>query len=438
MGTSVRYLPTIVARSRLYPLDLRAIELYAQNLDDVAGWLCQSVAPRIHRLCLEAYSTELFSKLLPQASPHLRNIRSISLIAHAFGMTIELPQPLWELSHVTHLSLKGLHIPWHSAILSNNLVELELHLNDEDLATHPTPAQFREFCHSVQSLRSLHLTDVIVHDSIREIIHLPAALQKFEFYRQNPNYTLESMCFLSSLRFPGACIRATRVHRSELPATDSAIGDLLKSFTLFGDDEQSGPAELSILPNEILLLQDEQPSCTMSYSRFTLHPAAVYPSRWLHEIGPLAYLCYTFGDICPYISSLHLEHLRVITLYPNTLDSQDVVYKGLLNDLASHAPRVHRAQVWISESLPVLHALIEETNANFVLFPRLEVLALHYDSFARKVDEAQLFAELTALAYAIEVRKSKGSPLREVIVSKAMKAWGFWDALRGDVQITFL
>ncbi|KZV67961.1 hypothetical protein PENSPDRAFT_653608 [Peniophora sp. CONT] len=191
---------------------------------------------------------------------------------------------------------------------------------------------------------------------------------------------------------------------------------------------------MRLRPDELLLLRDAHTLRSRPLRLDTLNPYLVYDNSepW-QEIGPHAYFLFEYIDLGGAISSLHLDDLQVITFYPNTDKIAD-----LIQFISTRARRVQRAEIWLSQCLPLLHALLDHTDADFVLFPRLEVLVLYRTEPAETADEAMLVGELTALTAVIELRKNKGAPLREVVLSRTTESWGIWDALKGEVQLTFV
>lgn len=395
-------------------------------------WISQTVCPRVHHLYLEGTGAQqLFSLLLPRVSPYLYNLRTLYLDNEDSDTDVELPQLLCQMSHITHLTLKGIHLPWTSAILSTNIVELALGLNALDPEKYPTQLQFRELIISMCKLRSLRLTDVIPHGPPSGDMYLPRTLRSFEFTSLDETNTAAAAQFLAQLRFPDSCTRVVHVYIGEEAVLDNTVEKCLSALSLFGAD---GPTELHHNFYEVLILQDAQAIQYMR-TRYTLQPSTIYPDR-LQEIGSYAHI--RFYPVSVNVSFLHLSELRVVTLYPPPGRSNATDVNQLFQHLSSCAPRVERAQLWISESVPFFHALMSITDTSFVLFPRLEVLVLQDGIHEDPANESKVIAELSALTALVELRRSKGSPLREIVVSRVMESWGTWDALKRDVKVSFL
>ncbi|KZV67962.1 hypothetical protein PENSPDRAFT_754486 [Peniophora sp. CONT] len=435
VDTPAQYLPTLFARSRSYPLNLGATDLEASDLQVLLGWLSQSICPRVQHLRLEGHEASLFSQLLPHVAPHLSNLRTLSLEITSPTDAISLPQPLFELSHIIHLTLAGLRLPWDSAIFSTNLTELELRFDSGDHQSPPRDSDFRDMCSNMRSLRTLSLADLIPMSQAKQL-PLPETLRNFNFFNYSAINAGVALDFLQRLQIPKACTRtALFCHKDEefvMQVSSEEIGRFLASFTIFGAIERCGPTELLLLPYEVLALRDAQPSRPVPQQWRTLEPD-ISCHTFPQELGPHAYLHFVNADdLSGAIPFLQLDNLQTITVYP------DVYTTRLFNQIAPRTLRVQHAEMWLSECLPLFHALLDHTDVDFVLFPRLEVLVLYHTELADAADEAMLVAELTALTVVIECRKTRDAPLREVVVSRVLESWGIWDALRGVVQVTLL
>ncbi|KZV67977.1 hypothetical protein PENSPDRAFT_653620 [Peniophora sp. CONT] len=71
------------------------------------------------------------------------------------------------------------------------------------------------------------------------------------------------------------------------------------------------------------------------------------------------------------------------------------------------------------------------------LFPLLKTLVLYMGELAIPRKET-FIAESVALANLVLVRKQAGAPLHEVVVPQSVSGWAIWDALRGEVKVTFV
>ena len=208
----------------------------------------------------------------------------------------------------------------------------------------------------------------------------------------------------------------------------------LQAFGVFSDDENHGPLELYYSPFQITAKQEEDTVrriCTLSGLTDLM-----VDNPHLEPKDCSSILRVSRVPLDRSITSHCLDDLRAITIFPDMWTN----LKALLTGLATNATRVRRIEMWLSRSIDILHALIGVTLGNLRLFPHLETIVLHgsHEDFPGDPPESALFAELTTLAALVELRQGEGSPLKEIFASQTIKSWGVWDALRGNVKVTFL
>ncbi|KZV67964.1 hypothetical protein PENSPDRAFT_736203 [Peniophora sp. CONT] len=434
LDTPLHYLPTILARSRTCPLDLMATGLGKGDLENLMSWLSQPVCLRVRHLYLDVYDQEVMERLLPQISKYLRNIRSLNLDLVEYETLVELPLQICAMSDITDLGLQGFRFPWDAAMFSSSLTRLVLQLCEGDQSMQPSYAQFRGLCANMHSLRELSLHEITPHNPSNELIHMPRTLQEFNYSANDGPSAFAALQLLAHIRFPDTCTRIASVyHNQDDNLAEGLIGSCNNVCSLSEGNEESGPLEMLYTYGSLLTLRAELPFRSMYTDVYSLHPSRLYPQQW-NSFGPFAYLDVTHLNFDEHITSMRLTDLRAITFFP---DNRRINLMPILERLVLCAPRVHRVEVWFARCLPLLYALAIHIDGSFPLFPALDTLVLH-GANAGYINEPNLCAELTALTACIGVRKSEGAPLREIVVAKCTNSWGVWDALKGDIAVTFL
>ncbi|VDB86975.1 unnamed protein product [Peniophora sp. CBMAI 1063] len=415
-----------------------AVELDEGDLDTLSHWLRPWVCARLQHLYLESFEGQVVSQLAPDISAYLPNLRSLTLVLQDADEAWELPAQLCALSGITELAISGFRFPWDSAMFSPRLERLRVHMRGGDyLSMQPTYAQYRDMCAMMHRLRELDFLDVVPINPTEDLIHMPRTLRNFNFTSYSAISAVAALTLLSHSLLPDACTRKASVfHDSTIDnnASAAAVGTCLNICT-FMEEEDIGPAELLCSSTQLLTFKNEVPRRSIHSVRRKsdyLSPERMYPHEW-SSFGPFAYLRITGVNLEDHISSLRQGRLRAITIFHD----RNMNLQSLMEQLTVSAPCIYRARVWISGGLPILHAISCNVDGNFPLFPNLRVLVLH-GTTASSDCESDLFAELSALTACIACRKNEGSPLQEVVVSKDSASWGIWDALKGDVQITFL
>ncbi|VDB86974.1 unnamed protein product [Peniophora sp. CBMAI 1063] len=437
LGTSLRYLPTILARSKNHPLDLTALWPEPPERNDLVGWLSPPICSRVKHLHLEGFADDDCEQLLPEISPYLSKLQTLYLETDCpYDRDVELPHELCNIVAITDLTLKGFSLPWTSPIFSTSITTLTIHMSGNPI-TQPTSACFEDFCSSMPLLQSLRLDNVVPLDHSDDIIYMPRTLRYFNLRTYTSSNVLRSLSILPQLRFPDPCMRSASIHDDEhrvdehLLDTCEPLKRCLERFHLFGNEAEDGPMELYYNYGQILAMQREQTSRFLDSAllqTWTLPHDSVGSATGAHTL--LRVDCTSFDDG---ISSLRLNDLRAITIAPDSRTD----LASLMPRFASHASRVHRVGLWLSRSAAVLHALMKVERGKFAIFPCLKILVLRGIQYVEYANEATLFAQLTALVALVELRRSAGSPLMEIFVSRSTESWGVWDALRRDVTISF-
>ncbi|KZV67963.1 hypothetical protein PENSPDRAFT_754487 [Peniophora sp. CONT] len=429
-GIAKQFIPTILAWSKTCPLDLQANVLEKEHLDLLLRWLGRLESHDVRRLHLgwDRSGYAPFVELLTRVSPYLRGLQFLHLNIDCED-AFELPKHISNVSSMTHLSLAGFHFPWDAPMFSHNLQHLSLETHRNPLRTRPKYSELQALLSNLRSLRTLELNGVIPLDISSETIQLSETLQRFDYIGSHDR-NLEALQFIARVRLPCSCTTKMILYSShdESSGVNPLVGACLAASSIFGSEGFCGPAELYYAPNHITVFAKEEGLRLRKTPR-------VFPSGGLQSHSSPG-RDIRFIDLAHsmnfenYLEFLPLSNLQAITIF--NLQSNKIL--SLFDRLAPCALRIRRAGIWLRECLPLVHALMDLADDGFALFPKLETLVLH----SSPVDDMKLFIELTALETLVKLRKSEGSPLREIAVCQNTEGWGIWDAVKDDVQVTFL
>ncbi|VDB87270.1 unnamed protein product [Peniophora sp. CBMAI 1063] len=378
--------------------------------------------------------------------PQMRYLRKLCLdVRFPWGAGLTVPRTFWEFHDINHLTLSGCNIPLNSPIFSARLVHLELY--GDGKGPRENYQSVRELFACLTSLDSLTMKNIVPlvapQDGPNLAIALPPTLRTLHVAVSSALVTTDCMKFMSNLRAPALCSRTFYVDQVDgLFAGDaSSDNNLRRIFSQLAscEDVQSRAQHLHFSHNRVALasvvsppeLTETIPECTVEGA--VVNVFGINDSDWMLE-NPI-------HDLTGILDHVGLDHLRVISLIPETLRAftDNDLWKRLLR-----ANNIRRIDIRLHEDLldehfdQLLLALcyrhtVTESGVSF-LFPHLETLAI--DMTGEYENDNEEF--ITQLVDLVGARSALGVPVQEIIIPKWVHDWEALDDLKMIVNVTAL
>ncbi|VDB94126.1 unnamed protein product [Peniophora sp. CBMAI 1063] len=439
---SPQYIPDILFRSRMVPLDIELDWERAggNEIDKILPiWLSSPVVQRIRRLTLTHFEREEFDtacSLLPSTLTNLRELHVWSSLSGGDSGR-QLPAALYELPNVTHLTLVDCYIPWEAPIFSHNLTHL--HLLSTPASTAPFYRVARDLFSRMTSLQTLELNtevpspDLTTPSSIRQReINFPESLRELDLYIKSPGME-DGTTFLLASRIPAACRQNIVLYSGR--RRNSAW---------------NGPSGIAphLLEQHFLALSAEtSKSLLLDTTATTSGPIEASIHKYNKQHAPaLDRLCIMHSDVrrrlvmsninfCEHLPHFPLDRLHVIALAPPAVQHFHNTRSWSQLLPASNVCDVSIPDALCSEALQSLaepHSSTDDKPPSLV-FPRMGVLRL----YLRGDREMEYMAVVIALVTLINKRMESGTPLRELVVPKQSSDWAVWGTVRPNVTVRF-
>ena len=419
------------------PLDIE-IDWETANKDDTARvlpiWLSSPVVQRIRRLTLSLFQLDDFKSACSLLPPGLQSLEEVHVWSDGSGDASdrELPASLYNLSHITKLTLVDCLIPWDAPIFSRNLTSIYLQ------AIPGAGLTFQAARGLFSRLSALEDLEISIsppsHADMSRLapcdreLAFAASLRKLDLTIEG--HGADSISFLLALRLPATCARRIEFTASPAatPEGEVIMSDLIEQ--LFLQHFLEAPSE----KHQSLTLD----TCKATLGLAKLTPGTCTPGKFrksrhitIFTSDSHDYFSISNVNMCEHLSHIPLvavksialtanatKHLHSTRAWPKLLPAEDVREVSMpntrcfefLNMLATprHPPTVDQPRF---------------------VFPRMEVIKLHLTGAA----ESDYTAEILALITLISVRQEHDVPLREVHIPLAVADWNVWNTVGSSV-----
>ncbi|KZV63087.1 hypothetical protein PENSPDRAFT_691966 [Peniophora sp. CONT] len=433
-----------------------AYSLDRASEDALSVWLCRSILRRTRQLVLQRLPGELLERCYPYICTYMPLLEdlSVSVLRDHSGseepdqdMSVYLPHHLLSTRcppqfHKIHLV--GRRVPWSSPLLSKTLTHLSMHCvhgDIEDEFMNPPMSQLLGVIASLPKLEELRMSNIIAnvdHGTDLQTVPLPPSFKNLDFCTDADGYVGDFGVF-KFLDIPQtASVRVVPIGFRDGDRVDMAFA-LAEVFRFSPDGDI--PIELHLSQYEIdarPITKDPLPfyipSVDKEYSKYPHKYRDAQGTRHFQSC-PINPAVTSYAPILPFLPST--RRLRIASDFVGDIQDPERWI-----DLLGPAEDVRCVLLRIFDAFQFLNALCEtkdEPGSTFVLFPRLETLAL-LDGGGAGASAAEIKGLALALLEVVRVRQAGECPLKEMLVNETLRSGEIahvWRQLQGMVKLSF-
>ncbi|KZV67367.1 hypothetical protein PENSPDRAFT_754958 [Peniophora sp. CONT] len=414
----------------------------------VERWLSAPVLHRTQKLSIKANidAVESWVTELQHPAPALYQL-GIALAGGAYDDYFMLPPSLFAghfAPSLKNLILLNCFPTWHEPFLSTNLTQLRLGSNDfedsEDMSYLPTISQLRSLLSSLVQLQELTFLNVTPIDDPEPVQPwtFPSCLKELEFICSS----------VDILDIYGGFWRHFKTSSRTIVTFDILLGEsdeLLEDGVVNGlqsvwDHEPAHPFRELHLSSHTISLRH-----SVSASR------ADWTRRWpSQEPDP-----HSYGVITEAVESTcdrvyGSRHIQIWQQFPNIFG---LLPLDTLHALSFHSDmmRAFDASDWLehfssstdverlvipyldSDELLVAMNNLRDSDGQLALFPRLQTVVVHRG----EVEDSHNVTLNGVMINFIDMRREKGAPIHELLVSREMMGWDVWSRAGEGTNLMF-
>ncbi|VDC01768.1 unnamed protein product [Peniophora sp. CBMAI 1063] len=434
-------IPDILVRSRSaslklemdYDEDSTLIRAYA----GLNAWLTPAVLRRT-RCLMVAADEELVNHVAERLPPseEMEQLQALTVMLTLTDGLPDLPAAFHELSGVTELTLWGFWVPWQCPLMSSKLTKLTLLFFDDD-TPRPYYEGFRALLSLLQSLVDLNITNLVPltdpDNSQPHPISLPSSMRRITVHVTCSRFAMDALTLISLMHPPPLC--ACDYSLPSSPYDAAQANDAMARLLSLLSSEHRDTTEA----------QDLQ----LRHGHLKLMSAVIAPpspplhqSPWPNAPQIPATLDMQTFSLANYMSFLTMRDLRTVSFDGTSIQelSRDKLWATFLRAANVRQIGIVRlgARMFDCTHTELFNTL--RTSCSFgdgtpsgIFFPQLEVLALPFTN-----DESTYANTVFELIELIHARRDRGSPLRELIISREAEDWAVWHTLRRLLKVTFI
>ncbi|KZV63394.1 hypothetical protein PENSPDRAFT_657330 [Peniophora sp. CONT] len=456
MDLHIHAIPTFLARSRGLPLSVYVnTDVWPDDgsvpVPATGSWLCKSVLRRTEVLTFEdVHDIQLWQYLskLCYPMPLLHTFEVDNSNHEGPRLLSFLPKDVFARSapNLLEVSITNSGFAWDSALLSANIVNLSLTIDNTEIdeayimACLPSSEQFYATLSTMKSLERLTLNNVLPRSAdvmpIEYTLSLPDSLTWLNVNAGIDPLVNSGIAFFTDVHFPAHTRAHLYIEVGESVDVDNRLPALVS--TIFGGTE-STPFELNLSRLAICMMYTPRPLETILKSSIPESFDSFQGARlttgsrglWTRFHG------HDSASILAHIPLLRLTTLQVLTITPDALEFFSRTPDAWITAF-SVAKDVHSIVIPYSDALSLLDALCEvhgasEDATSFTLFPRLTRMALHKDpadKHREKQDSAEFADKRTTLGVSLveflQLRRDKGAAVQSIYVAEGLSGLDVW------------